>query len=100
MDVMREAWTEQVKTDPRVRYGDLLACERFDGHPLLDRVRVPTLVVSGADDQVTPPACGEALARGIRGARLEILERAGHQAPLEQADAFASVVGRFLRELA
>jgi len=100
MDVMREAWTEQVKTDPRVRYGDLLACERFDGHPLLDRVRVPTLVVSGADDQVTPPACGEALARGIRGARLEILERAGHQAPLEQADAFESVVGRFLRELA
>jgi len=100
MDVMREAWTEQVKTDPRVRYGDLLACERFDGRPWLDRIRVPTLVVAGADDQVTPPACGEALARGIRGARLEVIERAGHQAPLEQADGFEAVVGRFLRELA
>jgi len=63
-------------------------------------VRVPTLVVAGADDQITPPACGEVLARGIRGARLEVIERAGHQAPLEQPDAFEAVVVGFLRELA
>jgi 3-oxoadipate enol-lactonase/4-carboxymuconolactone decarboxylase len=98
MEVMREAWIEQVKTDPRVRYGDLLACERFDGRPLLGRVRVPTLVVAGADDQVTPPACAEDLARGIGGARLEVLPRAGHQAPLEQAEAFDAAVARFLAE--
>jgi pimeloyl-ACP methyl ester carboxylesterase len=88
MDVMREAWTEQVKTDPRVRYTDMLACQAFQGRALLARIRVPTLVVAGADDQVTPVALAEELARGIAGARLEVLAQAGHQAPLEQAEAF------------
>lgn len=96
MEVMREAWTEQVRTDPRVRYGDLLACQAFDGHPLLGVVRVPALVVAGADDQVTPVAQAEELARGIPSARLEVLAQAGHQAPLEQSEA----VNRLLAEFA
>jgi 3-oxoadipate enol-lactonase/4-carboxymuconolactone decarboxylase len=99
MELMREAWTEQVKTDPRVRYTDILACEAFDGRELLGRIRIPTLVVAGADDRVTPPACAEELARGIAGARLEVIPRAGHQAPLEQSDAFNGIVGRFAGSL-
>jgi pimeloyl-ACP methyl ester carboxylesterase len=99
VELMREAWTEQVKTDPRVRYTDLLACQAFDGRELLGRIRTPTLVVAGADDGVTPPSCAEELARGIAGARLEVLAQAGHQAPLEQADAFNRLVGRFAEEL-
>ncbi|HUE29594.1 MAG TPA: alpha/beta fold hydrolase, partial [Verrucomicrobiae bacterium] len=99
LEIMREAWTEQVKTDPRVRYTDLLACQAFDGRPLLARMRTPTLVVAGADDQVTPVACAEELARGIAGARLEVIPQAGHQAPLEQADAFNRLVAGFAAEL-
>jgi pimeloyl-ACP methyl ester carboxylesterase len=95
MELMREAWMEQVKTDPRVRYGDLLACQAFEACDLLGRVRVPTLVVAGADDGVTPVALAEELARGIPGARLEVIPQAGHQAPLEQADAFNRLVGGF-----
>jgi pimeloyl-ACP methyl ester carboxylesterase len=95
MELMREAWTEQVKTDPRVRYTDILACQGFDGRELLGRIRTPTLVVAGTDDRVTPPACAEELARGIAGARLEVIAQAGHQAPLEQSDAFNGIVGRF-----
>jgi pimeloyl-ACP methyl ester carboxylesterase len=100
MDLMREAWMEQVKTDPRVRYTDLLACQGFDAGGLLGRIAVPTLVVAGADDQVTPPALSEELARGIAGARLEVIPQAGHQAPLEQADAFNRLVGDFAAGLA
>ena len=91
---------EQVKTDPRVRWTDLLACQAFDGRPLLERIRTPTLVVAGADDQVTPVACAEELARGIAGARLEVIAHAGHQAPLEQAESFGTIVERFAAELA
>lgn len=98
-DLMREAWTEQVKTDPRVRYTDLLACQAFDGRPLLPRIRVPTLVIAGSDDGVTPVACGEELASGIPGARLDVLPQAGHQAPLEQAEAFNRAVARFVEAL-
>ncbi len=100
MDMMREAWMEQVKTDPRVRLADLLACEAFDGRPLLAQVRVPTLVVAGADDGITPVAQCEELARGIPGARLEVLEQAGHQAPLEQSERFNALVAEFAEGLA
>ena len=99
MDLMREAWTEQVKTDPRVRLCDLHACRAFEARELLPRIRTPTLVVAGADDQVTPPTCAEELARGIAGARLEILPQAGHQAPLEQAEGFNRIVARFAQGL-
>jgi pimeloyl-ACP methyl ester carboxylesterase len=100
MDLMREAWMEQVKTDPRVRHSDVLACNAFDGRGLLAKIRTPTLVVAGADDGVTPPAQSEEVARGIAGARLEVLEKAGHQAPLEQSDAFSALVERFAEGLA
>ena len=99
MDVMREAWMQQVMTDPRVRLGDLLACNAFDGRALLGSIRTPTLVVAGADDGVTPPAQSEEIARGIAGARLEVLEKAGHQAPLEQSEAFNALVERFAESL-
>jgi pimeloyl-ACP methyl ester carboxylesterase len=100
MDLMREAWMEQVKTDPRVRYTDLLACAEFDARALLGRVQVPTLVVAGADDQVTPVALAEELAAGIAGARLEVLAAAGHQAPLEQSERFNRLLEEFAEGLA
>src|SRR5262245_51244093 len=100
LDLMKEAWTEQVKTDPRVRHTDLLACQAFDGRALLAQVRTPTLVVVGADDQLTPVARAEELARGIGGARLEVIPQAGHQAPLEQSDTFNRLVAEFARSRA
>ncbi len=99
MELMREAWMEQVKTDPRVRLTDLLACQAFDGRPLLPQVTVPALVVAGADDGVTPPAQVEELARGIAGARFEVLAAAGHQAPLEQHAAFNELLCGFAESL-
>ena len=95
-DVMREFFTELVKTDPRVRLTDFEAAAGFDGRPLLGTVCVPTLVVAGADDRVTAPALTEALCRGIAGARFETVARAGHLAPQEQPE----VVGRLLADFA
>lgn len=91
-DVMRQFFMELVRTDPRVRLGDLEAARAFDGRSLLGRVRVPTLVVAGADDRVTEPGRTAALAEGITGARFETLAAAGHLPPQEQPDAFASLL--------
>lgn len=99
-DVMIKAWREQVKTDPRVRWTDVLACRAFDGRDLLSAVRAPTLVVAGADDGVTPCVCSEELARGIVGARLAVVERAGHQAPLEQPGVVNALLAEFAERLA
>lgn len=100
MDLMREAWMEQVKTDPRVRLTDLLACQAFDGRAALSAIRVPTLVVAGADDKITPVEQSEELAKGIAGARLEVVAKAGHQVPLEQTATFDALVTAFADGLA
>jgi pimeloyl-ACP methyl ester carboxylesterase len=62
----------------------------------LRRVDVPTLVVWGASDRLVAPAYGQAFAAAIPGARFHVLPRAGHFPYLEQPDAFAAVVTRFL----
>jgi pimeloyl-ACP methyl ester carboxylesterase len=45
---------------------------------------VPSIVVCGRDDQVTPLELSEEIAAGIKGSRLIMLERCGHVSPLEQ----------------
>ncbi len=47
----------------------------------LRRLRVPTLVVHGAADPLIPSAAGRATARLIRGARLKIIKKMGHEMP-------------------
>ncbi len=50
----------------------------------LPRVRVPSLVVVGEHDRVTPPATAVELVGGLPDARLVVVEHAGHMAPLER----------------
>ena len=100
MDVMREAWMEQVKTDPRVLYGDLLTAPAFDGRPLLPSLAVPTLVIHGADDKAVPVDVARHLAAAIPGARLEIVPDAGHIAQLEQPERVNALLTAFAESLA
>ncbi len=98
-EIMRRAWAEQVKTDPRVLHGDLLACRRFDVRRRLRDIRVPTLVVAGADDRVVPVAAAEDLAAGIRGAELAVVPDAGQMVALEQAEKVNRLIEQFLERL-
>lgn len=61
-------------------------------------VRAPTLVLCGAEDQITPPVLSEALAALIPGAKLELIEASGHLANAEQPAAFNAAIDRFLAE--
>jgi pimeloyl-ACP methyl ester carboxylesterase len=72
---------------------------RADSLPSLREVRVPTLVVCGAEDVLTPVADSETIARGIAGARLEVIPKAGHLANLEKPVAFNAVLRSFLESL-
>ncbi len=62
-------------------------------------IRVPTLVLCGAEDRITPPALSEELAALIPGARLELIDAAGHLANAEQPAAFNVAVDAFLSEV-
>ncbi|GAA0389846.1 hypothetical protein GCM10010357_08170 [Streptomyces luteireticuli] len=73
------------------------ACEAlaaFDARPGLGRVDVPTLVLVGAEDQVTPPADARVLVAGIHDARLAVVPGTRHLAPVEQPAAVTDLLVR------
>jgi pimeloyl-ACP methyl ester carboxylesterase len=66
----------------------------------LGTIAVPTLLVWGAEDRITPPAVAERFAALIPGARLVFLRRCGHAPMLEQPIAFGAVVRAWLEDTA
>jgi pimeloyl-ACP methyl ester carboxylesterase len=69
---------------------------RPDSTALLREISVPTLVVCGEEDILTPPSDSEALHAGIAGSRLAILSGAGHLSNIESPEAFSIAVNAFL----
>jgi pimeloyl-ACP methyl ester carboxylesterase len=72
---------------------------RPDSTSLLETIDVPTLVLGGAEDTLTPPVELRTLASAIPGSRFELLERCGHVCPFERPAAFNHVVSEFLGTL-
>jgi pimeloyl-ACP methyl ester carboxylesterase len=72
---------------------------RIDSTPTLPTIDVPTLVVVGAEDVLTPVSESEILHDAIRGSRMEVIEQAGHVSNLERPAAFNHVLSEFLAAL-
>jgi proline iminopeptidase len=89
----------RVKSRPEAQifgYGQLLK-----GWSVMDRlgeIHVPTLVMAGRDDFQFPPEHQAELAAGIPNARLEIIERAGHNAPTERPAQVIEAVTNFMSD--
>ena len=73
--------------------------ERPDMNACLSQIDVPTLLICGQEDVITPPEEMQALARDIRGAETALIPHAGHLAPLEQPADTNRVIRRFLERL-
>jgi len=72
---------------------------RPDCTDILPQIDVPTLVICGQDDQITPPAEMQNMAEAIPGAQFVQIPNAGHLAPLENPDAVNGAINRFLISL-
>jgi 3-oxoadipate enol-lactonase len=89
----------QSVADPRGFANACRAMARLRDEPLdpdLGRIRVPTLVVAAAEDQLCPPKAGEIIVSGIREARMEVVDGSGHQLPVQRPDALAELILDFL----
>ena len=88
-----------LETGPDVLLGDFTACDHFDVMGRLGEIGVPTLVVAGSADQLTPIKYARFLVEHISGARLVIIESAGHMVMLEQPAEAAKAVREFLDQI-
>jgi pimeloyl-ACP methyl ester carboxylesterase len=69
---------------------------RPDSMPLLGSIHVPTLIVVGEEDTLTPVTVSQEMQRGIVGSEIAILPKAGHLSNLDNVDAFNRALARFL----
>ncbi len=91
-EMLRGQWRTKMRPEALIYAGQNL----LTGWTVMDRlneITVPTLVMAGRDDFLYPPEHQGALAAGIANARLEIVERAGHNSHEERpADVIAAVM--------
>ncbi len=88
-----------ISTRPATFLADFHACNAFDVMDRLGEIRVPTLVVNGDDDRLTPLKYGEYLAANIPGAVLKIIRGAGHLVMLEKSAEVNAVITSFVHSL-
>jgi pimeloyl-ACP methyl ester carboxylesterase len=84
---------------PDVVYGDWVACDTFNVMDRLAEIRVPTLVVVGANDVMTPPKYAGYLARGIADASLVTIDGAGHSPMVDKPSELAAAIQPFVDSL-
>lgn len=69
---------------------------RPDSTPLLVTIDVPTLVIVGSEDALTPPSEARAMRAAIPGSRLVEIPGAGHLSNVEAPDAFNTAIEEFV----
>ncbi len=90
--MMAECPAETRRDAPRILVGLDLTRD-------LPQVRVPTLVIGGTADVLTPPSESRRIARLIPGARLDLMRGGGHMLMLEQTETLDQMIVDFAREV-
>ncbi|MHB8910017.1 MAG: alpha/beta fold hydrolase [Syntrophales bacterium] len=87
------------RVDPAVIHGDFSACDRLDITEAVAGIGIPALVICGAEDKMTPPSFSEFIRDHVPGARLALIEGAGHFVMLENPEAFNAALADFVNAL-
>lgn len=96
-------WQKQWGFPPReIVYGDFLACSSFDRMEDIRKIKVPTLIICGDEDLMTPLKYSTYLADRIKDSKLEVIPDSGHmlmvEKPRELSRAISQFAGKLLKE--
>lgn len=91
-EMVRQGRRQLQQAQPKVLYGDFVACDAFDVRECLAEISAPAFVLCGTQDRMTPAKYAAFLRDGIAGSTLHLVEGAGHMVLLEQPQAVTSAL--------
>ncbi len=89
---------EMMKCRQEVIYKDYFSCEQIDLMEEVRRITLPTLILCGEDDILSPPKYSEYLHTEIKGSKLVLIPDAGHILMLEKPEAVNRAIETFVLE--
>lgn len=92
-----QAFHEVIRCPAEVISGDFHACNGFDVMDSLKKIAVPTLIICGADDALTPPKYSRFLNYAINGSKMVLIEDAGHMVMMEKPIELSKTIEEFVR---
>jgi pimeloyl-ACP methyl ester carboxylesterase len=95
----RASVQELLQVSADVTLGDFEACDHFDRMSDIDRITLPTLIVCGQDDRLTPVKYSLYMKERIPRARLVVIPDAGHSVMLEKPQELNAELNSFLSQL-
>jgi pimeloyl-ACP methyl ester carboxylesterase len=85
-----------IKNGKKTLYSDMMTCEEFNSKAWISSIKIPSIVICGSDDKITPFELSKELSQGISESRLEVISGAGHMVMMEAPDKFNNVVKSFM----
>jgi pimeloyl-ACP methyl ester carboxylesterase len=98
-EIVREGFEILCQNPPEILYGDFLACDRFDSREKLHEIFLPTLIICGSGDKLTPPFYSQYLHESICNSVLHIIEGGGHMIMVERPSEVNDLIEKFCQSL-
>ncbi|QQS36048.1 MAG: alpha/beta fold hydrolase [Ignavibacteriales bacterium] len=82
-----------------VKGSQLAMLSRTDTTDYLEKIKIPSLIICGEYDALTPPSVMNAMADKIPGSTFVVIKNSGHMSPIEQPDKVNAAMNDFLEKL-
>jgi len=86
------------KCPPEIIARDFRLCDEFNIMDSVNKISIPSLILVGSHDQMTPLKYSQYMLDEIKGAQMEVIEAAGHSLMLEQSEEFNKRILQWMRE--
>ncbi len=95
----KETLARSLKSDPVGVKGCLLAMQgRTDTTSFLEKIKIPTLVICGEEDKLSPPSVMKSMADKIQSSEFVLIPKAAHMTPIENPEAVSKAILSFLKK--
>jgi pimeloyl-ACP methyl ester carboxylesterase len=99
-DYKKEVIEKQKAIGPAVMLNDFLCCDKFDVMDRVAEIKLPTLIICGESDVMTPVKYANYLGAQIPNSKVVIVPQAGHLVLAEKPEAVNKAIEDFLKDIA